>query len=139
MNTLHLHKEELDHELAIRNVFNLSTQRVKASKLKELLAKESAGLETKPTNVRFFNSPAAEIDICSNIYNDIIGPEGIDWKNIDYLYEARSRLIHLSGRLGRISAEEVADTELVAGLSRCTIGLLKSVEEAIEPSASNTH
>lgn len=137
MNTLHLHKEELDHELAIRSVFNLSTQRIKATKLKELLAKESAGLEMAPSNVRFFNTPEQEIDICSNIYNDIVGTDGLDWSDIDYLYVARSRLIHLRGRLHRIAPEGVADTELVAGLFRSTTDLLKSVERAIDPPKSN--
>lgn len=132
MDPLHLSKEELDYELSIRSVFNLSTQRVKSSKLKELLIRENSGLEMAPANATSFSSANNEIDICAGIYNEIIGPNGVNYSNLEDLERAKSRLIHLRGRLGRISTVDRTGIEHIAGMLRCTTDALNHVERTID-------
>ena len=50
MDPVHLDKDELDYELALRHVNNLSNPRTKTSALRELLTKERAGFEMEPKN-----------------------------------------------------------------------------------------
>lgn len=102
-----MNDDELDYELAIRGIYNLSNQRIKTSKLREFLNKEISGFASAPKSSSATSEPSNEIKICLDKYNKIIRSSeiAINVNNTFKLNKSYSRLHHLMARTERISPD----------------------------------
>ena len=48
MDPIHLNEDELEYELTLRNIYNLSNRRTKTSALRDILLKERMRVEVEP-------------------------------------------------------------------------------------------
>lgn len=101
MDPIHLSPEELDYELDIRGVYNLSNSRQKTTCLREFLKREERG-ETTITRSRSDSSnPTLELTRCGEILESII----TSMQEKDFCAKSRhdclSRLIHVINRIKR--------------------------------------
>lgn len=122
---LHLTPDELEYELSIRGVHNLSTNRLKTTALRELLLKEQTGIETAPKRSDAYNADS-EILTAKTIYEEIADNAESALKSKHYLDLPRcvSRLFHLQARLNRIIPGNRNSEENV-------VALVDSVRDAI--------
>lgn len=119
MDPIHLKSEELDYELSIRGVFNLSTMRLKTQTMREFRRREELGETTLSSACLAELDPSAELARCNLILSDIdlmansaLGPEALG--------ECRSRLMHVEDRVKRarpsLPEEQAMVYELVAAV-----------------------
>lgn len=101
---LHLTSSELDYELQIRGVHNISNNRLKTAALRELLHKEHKGIEIAPKHSTGFETHS-EITTCANLYHDlaITTEEALNSGNRLETLRCISRFLHLQSRLERLS------------------------------------
>lgn len=112
MEVNRLLSDELTFELKCRGIdLGNGTVHEKRSLLREALHKEREGISA-PTNVNF--EPKSELNICSNKLDELLGNiQELNVANIDNEYKRiKSRLLHVEGRLNRISrADFEVETE----------------------------
>lgn len=102
MDPLYLKNEELEYELGLRGIFNLSTRRALTKTLREILAKEKIGLATAPNSSAMLFTSFEELRNCSNISADILKQVDNDELGELSRLECLSRLFHLKDRIVRI-------------------------------------
>lgn len=103
MDPIHLVNEEIDYELMIRGVFQLSGQhRAKSGKLREILIKESVGSLKGPLLGSSPFTPQMDIDVCDKICGEIAMILEEEVQTLAILKECMSRAIHAGNRLQRI-------------------------------------
>lgn len=117
MDPVHLLPEELDYELDIRGVYNLSTARQKTSCLREFMRREGNGERTISIARICQINPTVELAYCERavrgIFDDMMQP------GFDPLArgDVRSRLLHLIARVKRtkpvLSEEQTMMYELL--------------------------
>lgn len=120
MDPIHLKRNELEYELAIRNALNVGNHRVKTSSLRSFLEREESGLQSAPKNSLQFAPAESEIQVCHEIYTNIsekltdpaIGSLGLN--------ECISRLYHVQLRLERIVPLNPEQIHNVEELLNCT-------------------
>lgn len=118
MDVVHLQPEELDYELGLRGVYNLSTQRMKTQSLRDFLKREDNGEQTIIAARVKGLDVACELSMCTLTVDDVVAK----WKDPSLgqsvVKECHSRLVHVIGRLGRIKPrspeEQVYAADLVA-------------------------
>ncbi|XP_058465380.1 uncharacterized protein LOC131438957 [Malaya genurostris] len=114
MDHSHLTSEEVDYELALRHVLNLSrtTHRGKVIRLKALIEQESLS-DMKPTSSEHVMSALDNINVCQTQLDQLhLQTEAaILAVNTADMYELRSRIIHYQNRLRLINPPvELNDT-----------------------------
>ena len=127
MDPLHLSKEELEYELHIRGIFNLSNPRTKTSALREALHRELSGTELEPTDSGNLYPSRSELQNCSLIYTDIISIAQESGIGKGTLKECNSRLFHLKGRLNRLKVTDSLAEQQVSELQRCTLDAINNI------------
>lgn len=128
MEPLHLKSDELNYELAIRGIFNVESQRLKTSKLRELLKGESEGILVAPTDSSHLHAAPVEIEICQIIYKNIIQLIEQGDKTEITLKPCASRLRHLGQRINRIQTTAGTQEANVLDLGHCVSDALMKVE-----------
>lgn len=108
---MHLHSDELDYELSLRGVFNLSTMRQKTQCVREFLRREAAGesLGVRPPSL----NPTAELSFCANIVGDVCRKLKQSELGDAILPECRSRLLHVIDRVKR-AKPEIPEEQVIA-------------------------
>ncbi|GLV49471.1 hypothetical protein CBL_21335, partial [Carabus blaptoides fortunei] len=107
-----LSREELEYELSVRGIPNTRILNIPVMRqeLTKLLKKEILGTIINNSDVQ--RLPAEEITICTNKLKSIqkiLSEATEDTFNTEYR-KISSRLLHLSGRLARISSDDVEVT-----------------------------
>lgn len=128
MEPRHLKKNELEYELAIRGVFNVSTYNSQASALQYWLAREENGLAEAPADSSKVFTAQSEINVCNLIFDDIaqslreaqIGD--VPWNR------CLSRLNHLNLRLDRIRPSNKSEEDGLDEILNCTYDALLRIE-----------
>ena len=127
MDPLHLKKDEIEYELNVRGIFNLSNQRTRTSALREALLRKRAGIESEPTDSSRLFLSSYEIENCSNIYANIVAiAESAETGKLG-LKECSSRLLHLKGRLGRVRVADSTENKHLKELQRCTFDAMNNI------------
>lgn len=139
MDPIHLRIEELDHELALRGVFGLSNQRIKTSKLREFLNKESEGSVVAPKSSSFVASSDIEIKVCHQIYQDIVRTSDVAIRDGNFLELKRShsRLQHVMARSERIQPLSQDEVVNVAEILDCVYDAIYRVVNVINMNTRN--
>lgn len=116
MDPIHLVVEEIDYELMIRGVFNLSGKhREKSGRLREILVKESVGLLKPPALGSSPFDSQMDRDICDDICGQIsliLEEESLTLSNVR---ECTSRAIHAGNRLNRIVTDNASFKNKICG------------------------
>lgn len=113
MDPIRLHTEELDYELSLRGVFNLSTVRQKTQCLREFLRREALGESTLSPDQAQPRDSTAELAVCANIVSDVCRMmEGSELGDLIWP-ECRSRLIHVVERIKR-SKQDSPESQTLA-------------------------
>lgn len=135
MDPIHLTTHELEYELNIRGIFNLSNRRLKTSSLRESLEKEKLGLSKNPTDIEGLFKSVDEIKTCSAIYLEVI--ERAEDTNCSELTlnECRSRLTHLNFRLSRIRANSEKEQATLDSLIQCASDAITKISKTVVPTA----
>lgn len=104
MDPTFLLSEELEHELNLRGVYNLSTRRLKTATLRGLLESEFEGTEQAPKNSDGLACAEAEEYTCSQIIENLrlIVSEALTASEIRGTEDAFHRVLHVTSRLERI-------------------------------------
>lgn len=104
---LHLTTSELDYELLIRGIFNVTNTRIKTGTLRELMKREKAGTEEAPKSSDVCDV-LSEIKKCSESFEDVAtkAEESVSSQTHMELPRCISRLYHLQARLERLSPPE---------------------------------
>lgn len=131
---MHLTTSELEYELNIRGIFNLSTQRLRTSALREQLSKENAGLQVAPKRSDIFKA-VDELKQCKLIFENIT-ESLINSKNHYELSRCVSRLYHIESRLERIIPEDKTTESDIAALADCVYDALIQACDCINKSES---
>lgn len=101
---LHLTSSELDYELHIRGINNITNNRAKTAALRERMNKEQSGVVSIPKSIEGadFNS---EFTRCRALYAGLSSTveEAVKHKNRPELLRSISRFLHLQSRLERLS------------------------------------
>lgn len=109
MDPVHLLPEELNYELAIRGVFNLTNSRQKTQCIREFLRREETGEQTIVEPRLGQLNPTSEIAICAQILGEIeIAIQDREFNPVSRT-DCRSRLVHVISRIKRakpVSPEE---------------------------------
>lgn len=113
MDPVHLKTEEIDYELRIRGVYNLSTMRLKTQTLREFLRREGLGENTVTGHAEF--DPSAELARCNLILSDI-DVMANSALGASALAECRSRLVHVGDRAQRAKPSSPEDQAMVYDL-----------------------
>lgn len=113
MDPLHLQTEELDYELNLRGVFNLSTVRQKSQCLREFLKRETAGENTISRSCAQQLNPTIELTFCANTVSDVCRVLDMSGLGDAVLPQCRSRLIHAIDRVKR-AKPEVPEEQIIA-------------------------
>lgn len=101
MDPIHLLPDELDYELDIRGVFNLSSTRQKTQCLREFLVKEASGVkEFSEASLKQLN-PTAELATCGRICEEVLTIMLADKFEHSTRQDCRSRLLHVLARIKR--------------------------------------
>lgn len=132
---IHLTAAELEYELNIRGIFNLSTQRLRTTALRDQMNKENSGILSAPKRSEGLNV-VEEVSKCKSIFENIT--ECLISSNREYeLPRCVSRLYHLESRLDRIiPVDETTKSDLVA-LSDCVYNALVQVCDCINRSKAS--
>lgn len=117
MDPVHLSTHELDYELEIRGVYNLSTARQKTQCLREFLIREVSGESTISRSSLNSLNVTSELSTCSKILNDINEIMQQSGFKASSRLDCRSRLLHIIERIKRIqpvsSQEQSAAGQLI--------------------------
>lgn len=147
MDPIHLRPAELDYELDIRGVYNLSTTRQKTTCLREYLRREEMGERTiSAARVEQFN-PETELSTCSNILDGILIIMQDSNFEAAVRQDCRSRLLHVISRIKRAKPASPESQTLVyqmimaaeSKLTEYNQALAESVTRQSNPSATTTH
>lgn len=105
MDPIHLRPAELDYELKIRGIFGISNTRRKTTIMREHLRKELEGLEAAPVTSSGQYLIEDELKTCSEILAEIniIVMDQAQRANSLFRAEVANRLIHVTGRLNRLT------------------------------------
>lgn len=119
MNPTHLRVPEIDYELSLRGIFNLSSLRAKTGSLRTCLEKEKKGLECAPKSSAHICNSVEEIKCCTEIYEEVVGfaEEALKENCIPWLQECVSRLLHIQLRVERIHPSSQAEVPLLEELA----------------------
>lgn len=128
MEPLHRKSDELNYELAIRRIFNVENQRIKTSKLRELLKSEREGTSVAPASSLLLHTASEEMDICQLIYKDIIEVVEQGDCTDETLKGCASRLRHLGNRINRIQTTTATQETNVLDLGHCVSDAIMKVE-----------
>lgn len=129
MDPIHLQPSELDYEVELRGVFNLSTSRQKTQCLREFLRREQEGERTISAERMELLNPKAEIAICDSIFSNIMAKMLSPELGSSVMSECRSRLIHIVNRLKRAKAVTPEDQTHVLGLIDAATNQLSQLSE----------
>lgn len=118
MDVGHLSTEELDYELKIRGIHNVSTIRTKIVALRDILDREAKGTENSPKDSTMFIPAGDEVQNCKTAFNDISQHvQATVESNAPLLInQTLSRLFHLQGRLERIRPTSNDQYNAIAGM-----------------------
>lgn len=113
MDPIHLRPNELAYELDIRGVVGLTSQRLKTSRLREILKRESLGTERAPTESADMYNADYELEMCRNNLIELkeIVKEAIQNNKSLGITESENRLMHYSERLHRIKLKTIEDKD----------------------------
>lgn len=130
MDPIHLTDDQLDYELALRGINNLSHRRIKQSKLREFLQAEAKGIETLPESNTSLLLESEDMNSISQMFEDICVKIQKMFENRSSVGvdEARSQLIHLKHRIARLSTNEDAGNDIF-DLSKNVNDLFSEIEE----------
>lgn len=137
---LHLTSSELDHELNIRGLFNLTNNRVKTASLRELMLKESVGKELAPKRDLSKNIEA-ELSTCNDIFENVaaLAKKSIETNNRGELLRCISRFIHVQSRLERLRPTDPHMIIMVNELLDFSYNAIIEVSESLYGSSSETN
>lgn len=123
IDPLQLSVEEINYELALRGIFNVSNPRTKVATLRDLFQKEFDGAAATPKNSSEVNSSDKEVKTCSSIYEEIvaIANYGTNKDDKSSIEEAYHRMLHLQMRLDRIVPKTQLEAERVYELIDCCV------------------
>ena len=127
MDPLHLKKDELDYELGLRGIFNLSSQRTKTSALREALLRERVGIESEPNDSCHLYPSSTELENCTLIYDNIVFIAQSPITGKASLRECSSRLLHLKGRLKRVKVLNSNEEYQANELQKCVIDAMDNI------------
>lgn len=110
MDPIHLTTEEIEYELSLRNVFNLTSSRARTAALRERMIKEKKGTEPTPQTSSVLDVKE-DIIRCADSYCDIISKaeEAMKSGQPAELSRCMSRLTHIKGRLERLNPSDEED------------------------------
>lgn len=130
MDPIHLTEDQLDYELAIRGMYNLSHRRIKQSKLREFLLAESKNNNQLPESNTSVIDESEDFQTLFEIYEEICGNVQVMFENRSTVGvdESRSKLIHLKFRIARFGVDE-NNRDDVYDLAKNVRTLLKEIEE----------
>lgn len=102
MDPVHLLADELDYELVIRGVYNLSTSRQKTTCLRALLLREAKGEATISNSELGLLKSKDELEICGRKLEDLIATiQQANFVAFNWM-DCRSRLMHIIARIKRL-------------------------------------
>lgn len=127
---LHLTSNELDYELNIRGISNVSNNRVKTSTLRKQLNDEEKGLLEAPKSSELFDANA-EFFQCRDSFDDILEKyeQAIGSKLFAEIPRCISRLWHVQMRLERIRPHDVESANNIDLLLASVYDLIVRVNE----------
>lgn len=131
---IHLMPAELDYELNIRGVFGLTNNRIKTTKLRELMQREDSGLLTAPKSSSDF-TVESEILTCSKIFQDVLALAD-ESTRLHKRYESLqciSRFLHIQSRLERLMPTDDQSISTINDLLDNVYGALTSVANILYP------
>lgn len=123
IDPLKLSLEEVNYELKIRNIDNVTNPRAKITILRKTFSDEANGISTVPKNCSEINPSDVEINICNNIYGEIvsIANYGMNKNERNSVEEAYHRMLHLQMRLERITPANQLEAEKIYELTDCCV------------------
>lgn len=135
MEPLHLLTEELEYELVLRGVYNVSNTRARTGALRDLLAKEKIGLALAPTSSKTLFSSSEELSKCSKIYADILAKVDDPQLGETGQRQCMSRLLHLKNRIVRILPASPQETSQMKDLIDGTKNIIKYLMPQVNDNA----
>lgn len=104
MNPELLEPSELDYELLIRRIINISTRRSKTLALSKVLVEEERGRSEAPKELPLEIDIEGEFKICHDGTSEILKElkQAMEDQNAWVISKCRSRLIHFQDRIGRL-------------------------------------
>lgn len=136
MDPIHLENEELDYEMNLRGVYNLSTARQKTHCLKEFLKREEMGESVVKARHSDSLNPTIELARCVASLNSVAAVMQQPDFGEFYAPPCRSRLMHIMARSRRIRPVTPEEQTAVADIMNSADVLLAelSIPELVERS-----
>lgn len=138
MEPLYLLAEELEYELMLRGVYNVSNARARTVALRDLLAKEKIGLALAPTSSKTLFSSSEELSKCSKIYADILAKVDDSQVGRTGQLQCMSRLLHLKSRIVRILPASPQETSQMKDLIGGTKNIIKYLTPQLNDDTSSS-
>lgn len=146
-----LDKDELEYELALRNLSSLSTVRLKTATLLRVMLEEERGDVQFPMNNLSHAIPDSEYNICMGKVGELgrLVEQGISTRDEGLIMRCYTRAVHLSQRTNRLPINDVFIGDRALEIRNKSIELLDKVSYAKSnkcrdknvdgPGASNAH
>lgn len=131
MDPIYLKDSELEYELKIRGLKDLSTRRDKTGALREHLKREANGEEKGPSYCSPMFATDDEISCCLDLLRNIqvILKESFLNKDESHLTICEHRLLHLKARVTRIQPSSSIDENQIRDILSHTLHELSSLDE----------
>lgn len=135
MNPELLEAEELEYELKLRGIRDVSTKRSKTSALSKILSDEEKGICEFPSKLPSDFDIEEEFKICSNGSSNVLTNlrQAIMEQNAWEVSKGRARLIHYQNRIGRLEPVNSftlnTKNSAVAKIQECSLLLNDSVRK----------
>lgn len=139
MDPIHLLPEELDYELDIRGVFNLSNSRQKTTCLREFLKREESGETTITRNRSELTNSTMELNRCGETLDSIIAAMQESNFCAKSRLDCRSRLIHVIDRIKRAKPASPEEQTVVYEMIRAADSQLGAFEKTCLDNPFRSH
>lgn len=132
MDEIHLSGEEIDYELMIRNYYLLEVPgRAKTGRLRELLVKESVGIEPKPGKDSSPLTSEQDIEKCRGICTEISNALNNEKTELSDRRALFLRATHVRERLQRIKPKTAVELEKLQRLQKIAQESLQQIRSQI--------
>lgn len=137
MDPIHLLPEELNYELDIRGVFNLSTSRQKTTCLREFLRREEEGEHTISRARLEQSNSTSELVACGKTLENVMSIMQEESFDVSLRQDCNSRLIHLISRIKRAKPTSPEEQTLVYEILLAAEAQLSKFNRALVASSAS--